>query len=730
VPTLSAPARAILAASHADPFGYLGMHQVGGKLWVRAFLPWARRVWVLERDGGKIAGELPRLHEDGFFAGALGDRASFPYRLRAETADGPVDFDDIYAFPPVLGDLDIHLLAEGNHHESYHVLGAHCRVHQGIPGVAFAVWAPNAKRVSVVGDFNDWDGRRYPMRLRHGSGVWEIFIPELPAGRLYKYEILGAEGAVLPLKADPYAAQGEHSPGTASRIVGPSGYAWRDGAWIENRWQHNDRTAPISIYEVHLGSWRRQDGNRYLNYRELADTLVPYARDMGFTHIELMPVSEFPFDGSWGYQAIGLFAPTSRFGTPDDFRAFVDACHGAGLGLWLDWVPGHFPTDAHGLARFDGTALYEHADPRQGFQRDWNTYVYNFGRREVANFLMSSARHWVDTFHADGIRVDAVASMLYLDYSRPPGEWIPNRFGGRENLEAIEFLKRTNELLFGLDTGATTAAEESTAWPMVSRPTYLGGLGFGFKWNLGWMHDTLQYMSKDPIHRRYHHNDMTFGLLYGFHENFILPLSHDEVVHGKGSLIGKMPGDRWQRFANLRAYYGFMWTHPGKKLLFMGGEFAQEREWTHDFSLDWHLLDDPMHRGVQRVVRDLNHLYVAEKSLHELDTEPEGFHWIDANDAENGTLSYLRHGRDPHDLAVVVCNFTPVPRHDYRIGVPRPGRFRERFNSDAADYGGSGLGNAGEVHAEPHPAHGHGHSLRLVLPPLATVIFTFDRGTG
>jgi 1,4-alpha-glucan branching enzyme len=443
-----------------------------------------------------------------------------------------------------------------------------------------------------------------------------------------------------------------------------------------------------------------------------------------------MPITEYPFDGSWGYQPTGMFAPTSRFGTPDDFRDFVDACHEAGLGLWLDWVPGHFPTDPHGLARFDGTALYEHADPRQGYQLDWNTYIYNLGRREVANFLLSSARCWVEAFHGDGLRVDAVASMLYLDYSRPAGEWIPNRFGGRENLEAIEFLKRMNEIVFALGSGATTAAEESTAWPMVSRPTYLGGLGFGYKWNMGWMHDTLRYMSRDPVHRKYHHNDLTFGLLYSFHENFILPLSHDEVVHGKGSLIGKMPGDRWQRFANLRAYFGFMWTHPGKKLLFMGGEFAQEREWNHDRSLDWHLLADPMHRGVQNVVRDLNRLYRELPALHELDTDPEGFHWIDANSAVDSTLSYMRFSRDPHDLAVIVCNFTPVPHEGYRIGVPRPGRYRERFNSDALEYGGSGLGNAGEVHATSLGMHGQPHSLTLTLPPLATLVFTHDGGAG
>jgi 1,4-alpha-glucan branching enzyme len=679
---------------------------------------------------GKVVAELPRVHEDGLFAATLGDKPAFAYRLRAEQRDGVVDFDDIYRFSPVIGDLDLHLLAEGTHHQAYRVMGAHCRDHDGVAGVSFVVWAPNARRVSVVGDFNEWDGRRYPMRLRHGTGLWEIFVPGLGAGAVYKYEIIAPSGELVPLKADPYAVEAELPPATASRVAPTSHHAWQDARWMADRARRNGLDAPISIYEVHLGSWRRRlhEGGRYLSYLELARELVPYVRDMGFTHIELMPVSEFPFDGSWGYQPIGLFAPTSRFGTPDEFRTFIDACHAADLGVWLDWVPGHFPTDAHGLARFDGTALYEHADPRQGFQRDWNTYVYNFGRREVANFLMSNARYWVDLFHVDGLRVDAVASMLYLDYSRPPGEWIPNKFGGRENLEAIDFLKRTNELVFGLDTGATVAAEESTAWPMVSRPTYLGGLGFGFKWNMGWMHDTLRYMSTDPVFRKYQHHDMTFGLLYAYQENFILPLSHDEVVHGKGSLIGKMPGDRWQRFANLRAYYGFMWTHPGKKLLFMGGEFAQEREWNHDRGLDWQLPEDPLHGGVQRTVRDLNHLYRTVPALHQSDFEPEGFQWLVANDSEQSTLAYLRKGRDPDEFAVILCNFTPVPRDEYRIGVPRPGRYRERFNSDAADYGGSGMGNGGGVTAEEQPSHDQPCSLRLTLPPLSTLIFTWEDG--
>ncbi len=617
------------------------------------------------------------------------------------------------------------MLAEGNHLGSYHKLGAHPLVHQGIEGVAFAVWAPNAHRVSVVGDFNGWDGRRMPMR--NINGFWELFVPGLRPGHLYKYEILGANGQLLPLKADPHAQQAEKPPNTASVIANPSRHVWQDSKWMAERAERDDRYAPISIYEVHLGSWRRNlaENGRYLTYRELADQLVSYVADLGFTHIEIMPVTEYPFDGSWGYQPISLFAPTSRYGAPDDFRAFVDACHCSGIGLLLDWVPGHFPTDPHGLGRFDGTALYEHADPRQGYHPDWDTLIYNYGRREVANFLLSSAVYWLREFHVDGVRVDAVASMLYLDYSRREGQWIPNAFGGRENLEAIAFLRRMNELVFA-EAGATSVAEESTAWPMVSRPTYVGGLGFGYKWNMGWMHDTLHYMSSDPIHRKYHHNDLSFGLLYAFHENFILPLSHDEVVHGKGSLINKMAGDQWQRFANMRAYYAFMWTHPGKKLLFMGGEFAQQREWNHDIGLDWQLLGEPFNEGVHRLVRDLNHLYRSTPALYRLDCEPEGFRWIDVANAAESVISYLRRGRAPEELAIVVCNFTPVPRGNYRIGVPRPGRYRECINTDAWEYGGSGIGNAGEVHAEMHPMHGHPYSVCLNLPPLGTLIFTAD----
>jgi 1,4-alpha-glucan branching enzyme len=720
---------AIVGGCHDNPFSYLGMHRTAGGICVRAMLPQAAKMAVVDTATGEIAAEGVRAHPDGLFVAALaGRREPFRYRLLITSGDNESEFDDIYRFSPVLGELDIHLLAEGNHLASYQKLGAHPIVHEGVEGIAFALWAPNARRVSVVGDFNAWDGRRMLMRRRETSGFWEIFVPGLRPGHLYKYEILGANGQLLPLKADPHAERSERPPGTASVVADRPRHRWRDSEWMAERWRCNDRAAPIAIYEVHLGSWRRNlaERGRYLTYRELTEQLIPYVKDMGFTHIEALPITEYPFDGSWGYQPISLFAPTSRFGTPDDFRAFVDACHGAGLGLLLDWVPGHFPADPHGLGRFDGTALYEHADPRQGIHPDWNTFIYNYGRREVANFLLSSVLYWLREFHIDGIRVDAVASMLYLDYSRRAGDWIPNRFGGRENLDAIAFLRRVNELVFVEAAGATSVAEESTAWPMVSRPVYVGGLGFGYKWNMGWMNDTLHYISQDPIHRKYHHQDLTFGLLYAYHENFVLPLSHDEVVHGKGSLFGKMPGDRWQRFANLRAYLAYAWTTPGKKLLFMGGEFAQEREWNHDIGLDWQLLDDPAHEGVRQLVRDLNFLYRGVPALHRLDCEPDGFLWIDVANAAESIISYLRRGRDRHELAVVVCNFTPVPRENYRIGVPRPGRYRERINTDAIEYGGCGVGNAGEVHAEPYPMHGHQQSVRLRLPPLGVLIFTAD----
>jgi 1,4-alpha-glucan branching enzyme len=720
---------AIVSGDHRDPFGYLGLHRSGDAYVVRAFLPEATTVKVIPPSGRRVLGELERVHEAGLFVGRLkaGKRPS-AYRLLVDYHGRSVELDDPYRFPPWLGDLDIHLLAEGNHLEAYNKLGAHPTTIGEVAGVAFAVWAPSAKRVSVVGDFNNWDGRRHAMRLRHDCGVWEIFIPGLEPGERYKYEIKGPDGTVLPLKADPYAFQAEHPPMTASIVDVCREFAWGDAAWMEARSQASDRSAPIAIYEVHLGSWRRkpENRNRYLTYRELADELIPYACEMGFTHLELMPISEYPFDGSWGYQPTGMFAPTSRFGTPDEFRAFVDACHRAGLGVIMDWVPAHFPGDAHGLGNFDGTHLYEHADPRQGRHRDWDTLIYNYGRKEVANFLLSNAMYWLDRFHIDGLRVDAVASMLYLDYSRGPGDWLPNKFGGRENLEAIDFLKRLNELAYGRAPGTMTAAEESTAWPMVSRPTYLGGLGFGYKWNMGWMHDTLEFMGQDPIHRSFHHDKLTFGLLYAFTENFILPLSHDEVVHGKRSLLGKMPGDRWQKFANLRAYFTYMYGHPGKKLLFMGGEFAQEREWNHDEGLGWHLLTDSMHAGMRLLIRDLNRLYRTVPALHARDCESEGFEWIDSNDRDMSVVSFLRRGRDARDVVVCVCNFTPVPRHGYRVGVPDPGPYRELLNSDAACYGGSNLGSGGLAMAETVPWHGRPYSLTLTLPPLAGVLLQPD----
>ncbi|MGH7126074.1 MAG: 1,4-alpha-glucan branching protein GlgB, partial [Stellaceae bacterium] len=647
---------AAVAGECRDPFGFLGMHLdgPGGCVTVRVFYPGVTRLELLHGDGAVSA--LERVHPAGFWAVALtGHRERFPYKLRAMTPSGPREFYDTYNFAPVLGDLDVHLLREGTHLRTYERLGARPIEMAGIAGIAWAVWAPNARRVSVVGDFCDWDGRRLPMRLRHDCGVWELFVPGVGPDTLYKYEIKGPNGDLLPLKADPYAFYAEQPPRSASVVASATQFPWRDDGWLAGRQGRNDRHAPISIYEVQLGSWRRKGerGRERLTYRELADTLVPYAAEMGFTHLELMPVSEYPFDGSWGYQPISLYAPTSRFGRPEDFAHFIDRCHAAGIGVLMDWVPGHFPTDPHGLGYFDGTHLYEHADPRQGFHPDWNTLIFNYGRREVTNYLLGNALFWLERYHLDGLRVDAVASMLYLDYSRSSGQWIPNAFGGRENLDAIAFLKRMNEITFREQPGITTAAEESTAWPAVSRPVYLGGLGFGFKWNMGWMNDTLRYMSLDPIHRRWHHNDLTFGLLYAFYENFILPLSHDEVVHGKGSLIGKMPGDVWQKFANLRAYYGFMWGHPGKKLLFMGGELGQWSEWSHERSLDWHLLDEPLHKGLQTLVRDLNALYRELPALHELDCENAGFEWIDASDNEQSVLSFMRKGRDPGQRAIV-----------------------------------------------------------------------------
>jgi 1,4-alpha-glucan branching enzyme len=714
----------IAAADHPDPFAFLGMHEIGDGVVVRAFLPGARAVEVIDRTSGQRAAGMTQIHESGVFAGRVAQRRPFAYKLRVDYGHGFEDYEDPYRFGTLLGELDVYLMAEGTHHRLYDRLGAHCRSLDGVAGVAFAVWAPNARRVSVVGDFNMWDGRRHPMRHRFESGVWELFVPGVAPGALYKYEIRAANGDVLPLKADPVAFFAERPPSTASIVYDLGTYDWHDHAWMERRAKAETLSSPVSVYEVHLGSWRRRadQGGRYLTYTELAQELVPYVQDMGFTHVEFMPVTEHPFDGSWGYQPTGMFAATSRYGTPDEFRSLVDRFHQAGIGVILDWVPGHFPDDAHGLANFDGTHLYEHANPAEGRHIDWNTLIYNYGRNEVANFLISSAAFWLDRFHIDGLRVDAVASMLYRDYSRKAGEWVPNKFGGRENLEAVDFLRRFNALCYGEHPGIMTIAEESTAWPMVSRPVDVGGLGFGYKWNLGWMHDTLNYLGRDPIHRRYHHNELTFGFLYAFSENFVLTLSHDEVVHGKGSLIAKMAGDRWQKFANLRAYYVYMFASPGKKLLFMGDEFAQEREWNHQQSLDWHLLDDPLHAGVQRLVWDLNRLYRGQPALHQQDCAPEGFEWIDGSDDANSVLVFMRKAKASGDFVVVVCNFTPQVRREYRIGVPESGAYAELVNSDSGAYGGSNVGNMGHIMAEPTPWQGRPYSLNLVLPPLSVLI--------
>jgi 1,4-alpha-glucan branching enzyme len=722
-----AQVESIVRGDCSDPFAILGPHG-GDPPTVCTFQPQAQHASVIDRVSGVLLRELPRLHSAGFFGGAVpGLNGPQSYRLRLREGADEREIYDPYGFPPILGDLDAFLIGEGRHWRLFEKLGAHPDEYGGISGVRFAVWAPNALRASVVGDFNSWDGRRHPMRKRIECGVWELFIPGIRLGSIYKFELLDSQGRLLPLKSDPFAFRAEHPPRTASVVHGLTRFAWHDQAWMARRGDHQSRHAPISIYECHLGSWMRipEEGERFLSYGELAERLVPYVEDMGFTHLELMPISEHPFDGSWGYQPIGLYAPTIRHGTPDEFAALVERCHSRGIGVIADWVPGHFPSDPHGLARFDGTALYEHEDPRKGFHRDWHTLIFNYGRNEVTNYLTANALFWLNHFHLDGLRVDAVASMLYLDYSREPGDWMPNVFGGRENLEAVAFLRRTNEEVFGQHPGATTVAEESTAWPGVSRPTYHGGLGFGFKWNMGWMHDTLRYMSRDAIHRKFHHDDLTFGLLYAFSENFILPLSHDEVVHGKGSLLGRMPGDQWQRFANLRAYFVFMWAHPGKKLLFMGGEFAQTREWDHGASLDWHLLDSPMHRGVQHLVRDLNRLYRSTPALYELDCEGAGFEWIDAGDAASSVLSFLRRGFDPGRFCIAVCNFTPIVRENYRIGVPAAGDYRQRINSDDRSYGGSGVSAGAVVRADGIPWHGRPMSIRLTLPPLATVIYEY-----
>jgi 1,4-alpha-glucan branching enzyme len=719
-----ADAQALVSASHPDPFGVLGLHtDAAGKLWLRAMLPGALQVQVLDAKTGKTVATLALRHPDGLFEGRLARRRQrFDYRLRVDwqSADGENQgvYADAYAFGPQLGNDELLALHDGNHPRPYTVLGAHAIEQNAVAGVRFALWAPNALRVSVVGNFNNWDERRHPMRLRHDAGVWEIFVPHAALGDLYKFALLGQGGILLPQKADPYARAAQLRPDTASRVA-----ALPDIKCLPlERGAANARNAPISIYEVHVGSWRHGAGGRYVSWVELSQSLPAYAAAQGFTHIELLPVSEYPFDGSWGYQTLGLYALSARFGPPEDFDHFVRACHAHGIGVLLDWVPAHFPTDAHGLAHFDGTALYEYADPREGFHRDWNTLIYNFGRNEVRNFLAGNAFYWTERHAVDGLRVDAVASMLYRDYSRAPGQWIPNHAGGRENLEAIALLRQVNERLGADAPGAITLAEESTSFPGVSAPTSTGGLGFHYKWNMGWMNDTLKYMAEDPVHRRYQHDKMTFGLLYAFSENFVLPLSHDEVVHGKGSLLAKMPGDEWQRFANLRAYYGFMWGHPGKKLLFMGQEFAQPWEWNHDTELPWQLLNDERHAGVQRLVRDLNQLYRSQPALHRLDCESLGFEWLVVDDAVNSVFAWLRHD-EQGAMVLVVSNFTPVLRHDYRVGLPdAPTRWREVLNTDSVYYGGSNQGQ-GEALLQTRTLsiNGRAHSLSLTLPPLATI---------
>ncbi len=733
----------IARGQHSDPFAVLGPHwteQDGKKLLaVRVFRPNAAEVTVLWGKKAE-AHRATRIHPDGVFeaqipASATGKSQSEAvapgaYRLQIRFNDrNAFETYDPYAFPPVLTEYDLYLSGEGTHYQKYEKLGAHVREVAGVSGVHFGVWAPNARRVSVVGNFNFWDGRVHPMRHRGSSGIWEIFIPGLDEGEVYKFEILSSAGNALGLKTDPYGFAGEMRPNNASVVRTIDGYKWKDTAWMESRSLRDWLHSPMTIYELHAGSWRRkpEEGNRWLTYRELADELLPYVKRMGFTHIELLPIMEHPLDASWGYQTVGYFAVTSRFGSPADFMYFVDRCHQQEIGVILDWTPAHFPRDAHGLGLFDGTHLYEHADPRRGAHPDWGTLVFNYGRNEVQNFLVSNALFWLDKYHLDGLRVDAVASMLYLDYSRKPDEWIPNAFGGRENLEAIAFLKHLNEVLHSRHPGALMIAEESTSWPAVSRPTYVGGLGFDLKWNMGWMNDTLRYFALDPLFRQHHHNELTFSMIYAFQENFVLPLSHDEVVHGKRTLLEKMPGDDWQKFANLRLLFGYMYAHPGKKLLFMGSELAERNEFWEEGSVDWSLEESASHRGVRRLVSDLNRLHATERPFFEVDFEWAGFEWIDANDAAASILSFIRRARNPEDYVVVVCNFTPVLRLDFRIGVPGPGFYREILNSDSVYYEGSDAGNAGGVRAEPIPWNDRPWSIKLKVPPLAAVYFKPQR---
>ncbi len=713
---LSPDLQRIIEARHHDPFQVLGRHPSAGLAAVRVHIPQASEVTIAEGPW-----PMQRIGDTDLFEWQ-GDPDSVPNRYRIIWRDDQHRehiAHDPYSFPPQLSDYDLHLFGEGNHWHAYRILGAHPHEVGGVAGVLFGVWAPNAERVSVVGDFNNWDGRRHPMRVRGGSGVWELFIPDLGPGALYKFEIRNRASGEVLLKADPYGQRFELRPGTASIIAEQSGYEWQDQGWLRKRaaadWQHE----PMSIYEVHLGSWQRGPEGEFLDYRELARRLVAHVNNMGFSHIELLPITEHPYDPSWGYQTTGYYAPSSRYGQPEDFRYFVDLCHQHGIGVIIDWVPAHFPKDGHGLARFDGSALYEHEDPRRGEHLDWSTLIYNYGRNEVRNFLLSSALYWVEEFHIDGLRVDAVASMLYLDYSRT--EWIPNQYGGRENLEAIDFLRQLNTVIHGAHPGVLTFAEESTSWPQVSRPVYLGGLGFDIKWNMGWMNDTLSYISQNPVHRRYHHNMLTFSMLYAFTENFLLPFSHDEVVHGKQSMLHKMPGDEWQKFANLRALYAYMFTHPGKKLLFMGTEFGQGLEWTSSQTLDWYVLDYAFHRGVRDLVCDLNRLYHHSNALYRYEFDWRGFEWLDCNDADQSVLAFVRRADD--DFLVVVVNFTPVPRLGYRIGVPAAGRYEEILNTDSAYYGGSNVGNGSdELFAQEWPWMNRPYSLAVTLPPLATIV--------
>lgn len=716
---------AIVHSDCDNIFAYLGKHKLDKKRSViRAYLPYAHRVEVLDYSSKAVLAEMSALDPAGLYSAVIDDPDIERYWLRVTYDQATLDIEDPYRFPSSIGEQDTYLWGEGTHETAYNFLGAHIKEIDGVSGVCFAVWAPNAKRVSVVGDFNHWDGRRHCMRKLIPSGIWELFVPGLSAGEQYKYEIKSRDGSLLPHKADPFGFYSQVPPEQASVVADIDAYQWGDSDWLEKNHLWTQRDRPMSIYEVHLGSWRRvpEEGNRYLTYREMADQLIPYIKDMGFTHVQLMPVSEFPFDGSWGYQPIGMYAATSRFGSIDDFKYFVDQCHQQDIAVLIDWVPGHFPTDAHGLGQFDGTPLYEHADERQGFHPDWNTFIYNYGRKEVANFLMANAIFWLDKYHIDGLRVDAVASMLYLDYSRDEGAWIPNRYGGRENLEAIDFIRLTNERVYKNFPNAMMVAEESTSWPGVSKPVNYGGLGFGYKWNMGWMNDSLDFMSKDPIYRQYHHHDMTFSLYYAFSENFILPLSHDEVVHGKGSILGRMPGDSWQKFANLRAYYGFMWGHPGKKLLFMGSEFGQGPEWNHDSSVDWHQLELAEHSGVRALIRDLNHLYTSRDEMYALDSEESGFEWIEADDQHNSIFSFIRKSEQGKHL-IFVSNFTPSVHENYRLGVNKQGIYREILNTDSRIYGGSGVENAMPRASQAQPWQYREHSIEITVPPLATIVF-------